>query len=75
MALVEPTFAASSEQHPDVVYAKVDTEAQPELGAAFNVMSIPTLMIFRDGILLYSQPGAIPAVHTMWATSLAVADA
>jgi thioredoxin 1 len=43
------------------VFGKVDTEAQPELGAAFNVMSIPTLMIFREQVLIFSQPGALPA--------------
>jgi thioredoxin len=55
-----PTFAASSEQHPDVVFAKVDTEAEQQLAGALQIMSIPTLMIFRDGIRVFSQPGALP---------------
>ena len=55
-----PTYEASSERHEDIVFAKVDTEAQPELAAAFGIRSIPTLMIFRDQIVLYSQPGALP---------------
>jgi thioredoxin reductase (NADPH) len=56
-----PVFDRSAVAHPDVVHAKVDTEAQQELAAAFGIMSIPTLMAFRDGILVYSQPGAMPA--------------
>ena len=56
-----PTFEAASEAHPDVTFAKVDTEANPELSAAANIMSIPTLMVFRDGVLLFAQPGALPA--------------
>jgi thioredoxin reductase (NADPH) len=55
-----PTFAASSEQHPDVVYAKVDTEAQQELAAAADIRSIPTLMAFKKGKLVFNQPGALP---------------
>jgi thioredoxin 1 len=55
-----PTYEAVSEKHPDAVFAKLDTEAEPEIAGAFNIMSIPTLMIFRDQILLYAQPGAIP---------------
>jgi thioredoxin 1 len=55
-----PVFEASSERHPDIVFAKVDTEAQPELAARFGIMSIPTLFAFRDQILLYAQPGALP---------------
>jgi len=55
-----PTFEASSEKHPDVVFGKIDTEDQPELSAEAGIQSIPTLMAFRDGILLYSQPGALP---------------
>ena len=55
-----PTYEAVSEKHPDAVFAKLDTEAEPEVAGAFNIMSIPTLMIFRDQILLYAQPGAIP---------------
>ena len=56
-----PIFEASSEEHPDIVFAKVDTEAERELAAAFGIMSIPTLMVFRDQIVLYAQPGALPA--------------
>ncbi len=56
-----PIFEASSEEHPDMVFAKVETEAERELAAAFGIMSIPTLMVFRDQIALYAQPGALPA--------------
>ena len=56
-----PTFEAASETHPDIVFAKVDTEAQADLSAAARIMSIPTLMAFRDGILVFSQAGALPA--------------
>jgi thioredoxin 1 len=56
-----PVFEQASEAHPEITFAKVDTEAEPELAARFGVMSIPTLMAFRDQILLYSQPGALPA--------------
>jgi thioredoxin 1 len=56
-----PVFEAASEAHSDVVFGKVDTEADPELSAAAQIMSIPTLMAFRDGVLVFSQPGALPA--------------
>jgi len=56
-----PVFDRSSQAHPDVVHAKVDTEAQQQLAAALQIRSIPTIMAFRDGILVYSQPGAMPA--------------
>lgn len=56
-----PVFEAASEQHEDVVFGKVDTEAEQELAAAANITSIPTLMVFRDGILVFAQPGALPA--------------
>jgi thioredoxin 1 len=56
-----PVFEAASEQHPDVVFAKVDTEKEQGLAAAAGIMSIPTLMAFRDGVLVFSQPGALPA--------------
>ena len=56
-----PVFAAASEQHPDIAFGKIDTEDQPELSAAARISSIPTLMAFRDGILVFSQPGALPA--------------
>jgi thioredoxin 1 len=55
-----PVFDAASEAHPGIVFGKVDTEAQFALSASFGIRSIPTLMIFRDGILVFSQPGAIP---------------
>ncbi len=55
-----PTFEKASEQHPDVVFGKVDTEAEQELAGAAGIRSIPTLMAFRDGILVFSQPGALP---------------
>jgi thioredoxin 1 len=55
-----PVFEQASERHPDAVFGKVDTEAEPEVAATFNITSIPTLMIIRGNILLYSQPGALP---------------
>lgn len=55
-----PTYEASSESHDDIVFAKVDTEDQQELAQMFGIRSIPTLMVFRDQIVLYSQPGALP---------------
>ncbi len=56
-----PVFERASEQHQDVVFAKVDTETEQELARMFGIMSIPTLMVFRDQVVLYSQPGAVPA--------------
>ncbi|SDP21249.1 thioredoxin [Pedococcus dokdonensis] len=56
-----PVFEASSEQHPDIVFGKVDTEAEQALAAAANITSIPMLMGFRDGILVFAQAGALPA--------------
>ncbi|WP_062069310.1 thioredoxin [Demequina sediminicola] len=56
-----PVFEASSETNPEVVHAKIDTEDQPELGQQFGVTSIPTLMAFRDGIMVFQQAGALPA--------------
>jgi thioredoxin 1 len=55
-----PVYEKVSEDHPDVVFAKVDTEDQQELAQHFNIRSIPTLMIFRDQVGIYSQPGALP---------------
>jgi thioredoxin 1 len=55
-----PVFERASAKHPDAVFAKVDTEAEQELAAAFGIRSIPTLMIFRDRVLLYAEPGALP---------------
>jgi len=56
-----PIFEKASTTHPDIVFGKVDTEAAPNLAAAAGIRSIPTLMAFRDGILVFSQPGALPA--------------
>jgi thioredoxin 1 len=55
-----PVFEASSEAHPDVVHAKVDTEAEQALASAARISSIPTLMAFREGVLVFAQPGALP---------------
>ncbi|GAA4698774.1 MULTISPECIES: co-chaperone YbbN [Kocuria] len=55
-----PTYEAASEQHSDIVFGKVDTEDQQGLAAAAQISSIPTLMAFREGILVFSQPGAMP---------------
>ena len=55
-----PTFEAASERHPEVVFAKVNTEEQQELAGAFNIRSIPTLMVFREKVILYSEAGALP---------------
>jgi len=56
-----PIFEEASERHPDVVFGKIDTEVDQALAGAFQIRSIPTLMVFRDGILLGAQPGALPA--------------
>lgn len=55
-----PVYDRVSSDYPDVVFAKVDTEAQPGLGAAFDISAIPTLMAVRDGVVLFSQAGALP---------------
>ncbi|MBT4985611.1 MAG: thioredoxin [Ilumatobacter sp.] len=55
-----PVYEAASEKNPDITFAKIDTEAQQEIAGALEIRSIPTLMIFRDGIQLFSQPGALP---------------
>jgi thioredoxin 1 len=55
-----PIFERASDKHGDLVFAKVDTEAQPDLAQAFGITSIPTLMVIRDKIILYAQPGALP---------------
>jgi thioredoxin 1 len=55
-----PVYEKASERHPDAVFGKLDTEAQPEVAATFQIASIPTLMIIRDNVVLYSQPGALP---------------
>jgi len=56
-----PVFEAASTEHPDIVFAKVDTEAERGLAGSFGIMSIPTLMVFREQVLVYSRPGALPA--------------
>jgi thioredoxin 1 len=56
-----PIFEQASEEHPDAVFGKVDTEAQQALAGSFGISSIPTLMIIRDNVVLYAQPGALPA--------------
>jgi len=56
-----PVFEKASDEHPDIVFGKVDTEAERSLAAAAGIQSIPTLMAFREGVLVFSQPGALPA--------------
>ncbi len=56
-----PVFEAASEAHPDITFGKVDTEAEQALAGAAGIRSIPTLMAFRDGVLVFAQPGALPA--------------
>jgi thioredoxin 1 len=56
-----PIFEAASENYSDITFGKVDTEAEQQLAGEANISSIPTLMVFRDGILLYNNPGALPA--------------
>ena len=56
-----PTFEKAAAAHPDITFGKIDTEAQQELASSFQIRSIPTLMIMRDQVLLFSQPGALPA--------------
>ena len=55
-----PHYEAASEKYPDVVFGKIDTEAEQQLAASFGITSIPTIMIFREGVGLFSQPGALP---------------
>jgi thioredoxin 1 len=55
-----PVYQEASENNPDITFAKIDTEAQQEIAGALEIRSIPTLMIFRDGIRIFSQPGALP---------------
>ncbi|MGK5679353.1 thioredoxin [Actinoplanes sp. URMC 104] len=55
-----PTYERSSEKHPDITFGKVDTEAQQALAAKFDIRSIPTIMAVRDGVIVFSQPGALP---------------
>ena len=56
-----PVFERSARAHPDIVHAKVNTESEQDLAAALQIRSIPTIMAFRDGVLLFAQPGALPA--------------
>jgi thioredoxin 1 len=56
-----PVFEAAAEKHPDITWGKIDTEQQQELAGALRIASIPTLMVFRDGVLVFRQPGALPA--------------
>lgn len=56
-----PTFEAASEKQPGIIFAKVNTEEQQDIAAAFNIRSIPTLMVFRDQIIIYSEAGSLPA--------------
>jgi thioredoxin 1 len=56
-----PVYEQASERHPDIVFGKVDTEAEQDLAAAAGIYSIPTLMAIRDGVVVFSQPGALPA--------------
>ena len=55
-----PTYEKVAQQHPVITFGKIDTEASPDLAGAFDIRSIPTLMIMRDKVLLFSQPGALP---------------
>jgi thioredoxin 1 len=55
-----PVYERSSEKHPDIVFGKVDTEAQQELAIKFDIRSIPTIMAIRDGVIVFAQPGALP---------------
>ncbi|MER7045105.1 thioredoxin [Streptomyces jumonjinensis] len=55
-----PVYEGAAERHPDLVFAKVDTEAEQELAAAFEIQSIPTLMIVRENVAVFAQPGALP---------------
>jgi thioredoxin 1 len=63
----KPIFEAASEQHRDVTFAKINTDEQPELSGAFEIRSIPTVMLFRDGVLLFAQPGMLsqPALEEL----------
>ena len=69
-----PVFERVSEEHPDAVFGKLDTEAEQSLAASFGITSIPTLMIIRDKVILYAQPGAIsePALQDLIAQARAV---
>jgi len=68
-----PVFERASQEHGDITFAKVDTEAEQGLAAQFNITSIPTLMAIREGVVLYAQPGALPE-HNLQALITAVRD-
>lgn len=55
-----PVFESAASKHPDIAFGKINTEEQPDLASAFNISAIPTLMLYRDGLPLFSQPGALP---------------
>jgi thioredoxin 1 len=55
-----PTYERVSEKHPDITFGKVDTQAEPEVAAKYDIRSIPTIMVIRDGIVVYAEPGAVP---------------
>lgn len=57
----EPVYDQVSENHPDIIFAKVDTEAEQAIAGSFQIRSIPTLMVFREKVIIYSQPGSLPA--------------
>ncbi len=56
-----PVFEAAAEKHPDIVFAKINTDEEQEIAGHFGIRSIPTLMVFREQVILYAQPGALPA--------------
>lgn len=56
-----PIFEKASERHPDITFGKIDTDAQPALSQAFQIQAIPTIVAIRDGVMVFSQPGALPA--------------
>jgi thioredoxin len=58
-----PVYEEISEKHPDVVFAKINSEEEQEVAGYFQIRSVPTLMVFRDKVVLFSQPGALPAAH------------
>lgn len=58
-----PVFEQASEKHPDIVFAKLNTDAVPEIAQQFSIRSIPTLMVFREKVILFSNPGAMPAAQ------------
>jgi thioredoxin 1 len=60
LSSVAPIFEAAATRHPDIVFGKVDTDAEDQLAGMFGIRSIPTLMIFRDGVLVFDQPGMLP---------------